>query len=1121
MLGFKLLYYFFMIKNTFLLSFLLLLVISCNSNKESFVFNSLSERTTHINFSNTITENDEINIIDFQYCYNGGGVGIGDFNNDNLQDIVFTGNQVSSRIYLNNGNLAFTDISEKAKFFTDSWVTGVAIVDINSDGWDDIYLNVGGANCSNNCPNLLFVNQGLNDEGVPFFNEEAKAYGLDDANYAQQAVFFDYDLDGDLDVYIVHNGNTTHDKNTPMPKRYLPGHLSDYLLKNETVPGIDHPVYRNVSDSLQITGRGFGLGVGIHDFNGDNLPDIYVSNDFITDDLLYINKASAANKNPVFVESSKEYLSHETYNAMGVDITDVNNDAIPDVLVVDMLPDQYKRQKLMLGSMNYDKFLLSQSNGYTQQYMHNTLQMGNGFIDDEPIKSSEVGFQKGISSTDWSWAPLMVDFDNDGDKDIYITNGYVKDITDLDFINYSNENGIFGTPEAKSKRLKESVSKLPGIYLPNFIYEQVLEENFDDVSTKWIQEKESFSNGAAYADLDNDGDLDMVVNNINSKAFVLENTTSKNKQNNYLRVRLNGSLKNAKAIGARISLYHGGGVQDQYQSVIRGYLSSMEPIVHFGLKDTIVDSLKVQWPNGKTTMKYNVAVNQVLTLRQNEAEPFVKTETERRRLFQLDSTLIDYIQNDNPLNEYTYQHLLVKQYTAKSTCVVAANIDGVAGDELFIGGSKGRPGSIWSQNAEGVYMPVQLLDTEYDDSAAVFLDIDQDGNQDLYVASGGNRFEEGSSKYQDRVYLNDGDGSFVKSNGLLPVGRKSTSAIAAEDYDKDGDVDIFLGSRLTPKEYPLVPESIFLENENKGFHKKFQALFANLGMVTSAIWEDVDNDSWKDLIVVGEFMEIVVFKNDNGNLNRMPIAWLNFQDEEINTSGWWNKVVAADVDKDGDLDFILGNQGTNGFMKPSQTKPVYVYTRDYDKNGSFDPILAMHYNTENGSQLLPVHSRDDVMKQLTVLKNDHTSYQDFANVNFEELLKIKDLSSETLQATIFESSYAENLGNGKFRLVPLPSKCQVAPIQDILIDDFDNDGKVDVLLVGNDLTAETHYGNQDALTGLWLEREADEFLVYDSKDSGFYVPGQSNHLIKAKDKNGKPFYMATQYNNKAKVFFKN
>ncbi|KGK31390.1 VCBS repeat-containing protein [Cellulophaga sp. E6(2014)] len=1110
-----------MIKFLSISIFSLLIFSSCDSNNDDFLFVHVSEKITHIDFANTITENNEINIIDFQYCYNGGGVGVGDFNNDGLQDIIFTGNQVSSRIYLNNGNLAFTDISEEAKFFTNSWVTGVSIVDVNSDGWDDIYLSVGGANCNNNCPNLLFINQGLDKNGVPQFTENAKKYGLDDANYAQQAVFFDYDQDGDLDVYIVHNGNTTHDKNTPMPKRYLPAHLSDYLLKNEIVEGINHPVYRNVSDSLNIKSKGFGLGVGINDFNGDNLPDIYVSNDFITDDILYINNASVDSLFPTFIESSKEYLSHETYNAMGVDIADINNDTLPDILVLDMLPKEYKRQKMMLGSMNYDKYILSLKNKYTSQYMHNTLQLGNGFLNEKPIRASEVGFQKGIASTDWSWAPLMVDFDNDGDKDIYITNGYVKDITDLDFINYSNQNGIFGTPEAKSKRLKESVAKLPGIHLSNFIYEQDNDENFKNVSQKWIQDKKSFSNGAAYADLDNDGDLDLIINNNNEKAFLLENRTSQKKNNHFLRINLKGSFQNSKAIGAKIMVYENGGSQYHYQSVIRGYLSSVEPIAHFGIKDTIVDSLKVRWPNGKVTVKYNVAINQVFNLKQEDASETVAIARKKEAILRQDTTVLKYTQDDILLNEYAYQHLMVKQYTPQSSCIIAANIDGEKGDELFIGGSKGNPGSIWFQDIEGVYRPIQFLETDFDDSQAVFIDVDADGDLDLYVASGGNRAIKNSVQYKDRMYLNDGKGFFVKSENIVPEVLQSTSTLAAEDFDKDGDVDVFVGARLSPKEYPLLPSSSFLSNDKGVFKEKFNTLFSNLGMVTSAVWEDVDNDSWKDLILVGEFMEITVFKNHKGQLQPMPITWVDKNNQKINTSGWWNTIAAADFDNDGDLDFVIGNQGTNSFMKPTQAKPIYVYAKDFDQNGSFDPILAKYFETDKGDVLLPVHTRDDIMKQLSVLKNDYLTYESFANTSFEKLLHIKDLSSKTLKASVFESSYAENLGNGKFRVIPLPKECQVAPIHKILIDDFDGDNQLDFLVVGNDHSTETHYGKQDALTGLVVKGKGSFFEAIASKNSGFYVPEQSNHLIKGIERNGQVFFVATQYNKEAKVFFKN
>ncbi|MDT0622318.1 VCBS repeat-containing protein [Croceitalea vernalis] len=1099
---------------------LLLLLIGCSSAPEDFLFVHHSAKTTNINFSNNITETDDVNIIDFQYCYNGGGVGIGDFNNDELPDVVFTGNQVSSRIYLNNGDLVFTDISEEADFFTKSWITGVAIVDINSDGWDDIYLNVGGSSCNNDCPNLLFVNMGLNEDGVPKFVEKAKDYGLDDGHYAQQSVFFDYDLDGDLDVYIVHNGNTTYDKNTPYPKRYLPDHLKDYLLRNDKVVGVDHPLFKNVSDSLNINKKGFGLGVGINDFNNDNLPDLYVSNDFITEDLMWINIASNKNSSHKFVESSKAYLAHETYNAMGVDIADINNDAFPDILVLDMLPKQYKRQKLMLGSMNYDKYLLSQRNDYSSQYVRNTLQLGNGFINDKPIKASEVGFQKGISSTDWSWAPLMIDFDNDGFKDIFISNGYVKDITDLDFINYSNENAVFGTPEAKERRLKESIAKMPGIYLPNFFYKQEANGEFKDISKSWVEEKASFSNGTAYADLDLDGDLDLIVNNINENAFVLENKASENKENRFLRLNLIGGKNNTKAIGAKIKLYHNGKVQTQYQSTIRGYLSSVEPTVHFGVKKSAIDSLKVIWPNGKVTTKYDVKTNQKLSLQEVEAEENILPQQQDNFLFARAEGVFEYEQKDKANNEYTFQGLLSKQYTSKGSCIIAANIDGVDGDEIFVGASSGNPSSIWFQNQNGNYEPKQLLDSAYDDSQAVFFDIDTDGDLDLYVGSGGNRFDKESENYQDRIYLNDGKGFFVENKDILPKSFKSTSTLAPNDFDKDGDVDLFVGTRLVPKEYPSAPSSSFLINENAQFKSKFESFFSEIGMVTHAVWADIDNDSWQDLIVVGEFMEITTFKNNKGNLEPLLVQWLDQSDKHLNTSGWWNHIAAADFDNDNDIDFIMANQGVNGFLSPTQDQPIVVYSNDFDQNGSFDPVLAKYFDTENGEKLLPVHTRDDIMKQLTILKKDYPTYESFAKTDFEKLMKIKNWSEETLPAHIFESCYAENLGNGKFRLLPLPKECQVAPINTILTDDFDADGQIDFLAVGNDHSAESNYGKFDALTGILVLRKDGFFKVVPSKDSGFYVPEQSNHLIEVIDQNHKRYIVATQHNEQAEVFYK-
>ena len=1095
------------------------LFLSCKNNKEKFLFSYVNASKSKVTFSNTIIENDSINPVDFQYCYNGGGVGVGDFNNDGLPDLVFTGNQVSSKIYLNKGDLVFSDISIKSNFSTSTWVTGVAIVDINADGWDDIYLSVGGSGCNNSCPNMLFINQGLDKDGIPQFIEDANAYGLDDAQrYTHQALFFDYDQDGDLDVYLLHNSSSTNDKNNPMPKKFRADYLSDFLLRNDQVEGLDHPIFTNVSEPLNIVEKGFGLGIGINDFNDDNLPDIYVANDYITEDLLYLNNAQKNNLQPTFIEANKDYISHQSFNAMGMDIADINNDNIPDILVLDMLPKDYKRQKKMLGAMNYDKYIMSQENDYNSQYVRNTLQLGNGFINGVPVKASEVGFMLGISSTDWSWAPLMADFDNDGDKDIFITNGFVKDITDLDFIKYSSQSTIFGTPESKSKKLIASLKNLPGIHLPNFFYEQETVDKFNDVSDKWIEEKPSFSNGAVFVDLDLDGDLDLVVNNINETAFVMENNASEQKENNYLRLQLNGNKLNAKAIGAKITLWDNGTIQSQYQTVVRGYLSSVDPIIHFGLKDNKIDSLRVTWPDGKITIEYSVASNQLLSLNQKDAKKTISVNSKHKLLFELAEGILDFVHQENSSNNYVYQHLLMKQYSQNGPCIAAANIDGKPGDEIFIGGGKNEPGKLWFQTSSGHYLPKQSLDAIYEDTNAVFVDIDTDGDLDLYVTSGGNEFKANSENYQDRIYLNDGKGNFTKDKNALPESFQSNSTVAQVDIDNDGDLDFFIGARLTPRTYPTIPESKILINNHGKFEEEKNKYISKLGMVTDAIWQDLDNDGWQDLMVVGEWMEISVFKNKKGILEPWNISWIGENNKKIDTKGWWNCIAAADFDKDGDMDFILGNQGINGFMNPTQKEPIYLYKKDFDLNGSLDPVLAQYFKTNKGSELLPVHTRDDIMMQLPVLQKKYHTYEDFANTNFKELLNIKDLESETLKATTFESMYAENLGNATFKLIPLPKACQVAPINDILIDDFDGDGQLDAVMVGNDFSSETHYGRYDALTGIFLKGTDSFFDAIPSRKSGFYVPGQSHYVISAKNQANSSVLIAPQNKGSLQVF---
>ena len=1093
-----------------------LLILSCNRNPKKDLFKFVDATSSHIEFANTIVENDSINPTDCLNCFNGGGVGIGDFNNDGLSDIVFTGNQVSSALYLNKGSLVFEDVSTEANFTTNSWVTGVSIVDINADGFDDIYLNVAGVNCDNNCPNLLFINQGLNQNGIPTFIEQAEAYGLNDPNYATQAVFFDYDMDDDLDVYIVHNKNSIkYNRNFPRPKDVWPEFLRDYLLKNESIEGIDHPVFVNVSDELNLTNKGFGLGVGITDFNDDQLVDIYVSNDFITEDFLYINKAHHDSLNPSFEELNKDYLGHTTTNGMGMDIGDINNDGFWDIFVLDMFPSSYNRQKRVQGKMSYAEHMKVRNIGYSAQYMRNTLQLTNGHLNGKPVKSSEVGLLYGVSSTDWSWAPLMVDFDNDGDKDIYITNGYIKDVIDRDYIDFmSQTNTNFTKNGSREKYLKD----LPSIKEPNFFYEQKNPDEFEDVSNTWAEAVPSLSNGVAYADFDLDGDLDMVVSNINSKAFLLENKTSVKLKTHFLRIKLNSHAKNKHGIGSKITLWNDGGEQHYFQSVIRGYLSSVDPIVHFGLSIPTIDSLQIIWPNGNRSFMENLQADQLLEVSYDSGEPYKKPEEDKSYTFQSVDSILDFNHIENFQNEFYKQQLLMRQFSRSGPCLAAADLDGLPGDEIYIGGSSKQAGSVWFQDASGQYYPKQLLDSIYEDTDAIFLDVDNDKDLDLYVSSGGVEFREKSPNYADRIYLNNGTGEFSLSPNSLPELYASNACVRAVDIDHDNDLDLFLGARITPDNYPETPESSILINNNGVYKKQENDELSNLGMVTDAIWSDVDGDGWEDLLVVGEFMPISVFKNHDGILKKMSLTWLDKDDDKITTEGWWNCVEAADFDKDGDLDFIVGNQGLNGYVKPVKNYPVYIYNQDFDKDGSLDPLLGQYFDFEGKKTLFPIHTKDDIKRQYPETVIHFYSYEEFAKVTFKGLLKIKDLESETLKATTFESSYIENLGGGTFKLKSLPSALQVAPINDLLVSDFDKDGQIDILAVGNDFTAESNYGQFDALTGLLIKTNGNDFEVIPSRNSGFYVPGQSNHMIKITDNRGRNFVVSGQNNDKLKFF---
>ncbi len=1103
-----------------LFRFVLLLVtvvifISCNSSNEKLLFQQLDDAHTGVDFENTINENDEINVIDFQYCYNGGGVGIGDFNNDGLPDIYFTGNQVSSRLYLNLGNFKFKEVTKIAQVNTSSWITGVSIVDINADGLDDIYLNVGGSNCKADCFNLLYINQGNNEENIPIFEEKASDYGLNEAEYAQQTVFFDYDRDGDLDAFIARNGNVRFDKNSPMPKRFYPSYLNDLLLENRFDEQLGHPFFQDVSKENGIIGKGFALGLGINDFNNDGLPDIFVGNDFITSDLLYINTNKTEKR---FSEQTKKFFAHSTYNSMGIDVADINNDALPDLMVVDMLPDGYKRQKMMLGAMNYDKFQLGLKNNYQPQYVRNTLSINSGKVNGESLKFQELSFFAKTAMTDWSWAPLLVDFNLDGLKDIFITNGYGKDVTDLDFINYTKQNNVFGTPKAREQKLKALLKDLPEVKMTNFFFENKGELTFRDVSSSWSTRQKSLSNGAAYADFDLDGDLDLVINNINQKATVLKNNTSDDKSINFLTVQLKGTKENKNAVGAKITLWSDGEVQQHYQSVIRGYLSSVQPGAYFGLKGNQIDSLEIKWPLGTVSKLKNIKPNQQIVVDIASGKDMNETVSNANHVVKKVHDILSYKHTENASNDFNYQQLLMSEYSKSGPCLTSVVSNGE--NLLFVGGSKGHPGLVMKlENNE--FNIIQELDSEYEDADARFLDVNQDGFIDLYVASGGNEFESNSTFYQDRLYVNDGQNNFSRSLTALPDLLVNTSCIVENDFDKDGDIDLFVGGSFRARSYPLPSSSYLLVNE-KGAYKNATKLNIE-GIVSDAIWSDIDNDGWDDLFVIGEWMPLTVFKNETGKLVRIQPTFLDDMNQPLKTSGWWKQIVKGDFDNDGDIDFIVGNQGLNNIVNPSQEQPLYIYAKDYDKNGSIDPVIGAYF--DNGSkekELMVLHTRDDVMKQLSILKNRFTKYEDFSKTKFIELLNIKSLEEETHKAEMFESVYLENLGNFKFKIKVLPKNCQLAPINTILVNDMNVDGNLDVFLAGNNYYTETHFGGSDALNGLYLKGDKNgNFKVFDPAKSGFYVPGQSNDIEKITLNSGDELILVTQNNDSIAVFKNN
>ncbi|GAA4432751.1 VCBS repeat-containing protein [Pontibacter saemangeumensis] len=1075
--------------------------------QEEPLFTLLEPEATGITFANTITESDTFNVLTYGYIYNGGGVAVGDVNNDGLPDIYFSGNMVSSRLYLNKGDFQFEDITVQSGAATRYWANGVTMVDVNQDGLLDIYVcTVSPLASQPQRPNLLFINQGKGKDGTPVFREEAEAYGLASVGNSTQAAFFDYDKDGDLDVYLLRNAA---DKN-------LNPNISRPKITNGSSPSTDK-LFRNngkgrftdVSGEADILQEGRGLGVAISDVNQDGWPDVYASNDFLSNDLLWIN-----NQDGTFTNKVATYLRHQSYNGMGTDIADYNNDGLPDIIQVDMLPEDNKRQKTTMEAGNYDRFMLNRRLGYEDQYVRNTLQLNNG-----NGTFSEIGQLAGVYATDWSWSALFADYDNDGWRDLFITNGYLKDMIDLDYIRYNSEESMFGTDEAIEAKLQSEFEKLKPIVVPSYIYRNEKDLTFTNRSAAWGLDEPSTSNGAVYADLDNDGDLDLVVNNINSEAFVYRNNAEKlTGGNSYLKVRLRGQAPNLGGIGAKVRLRHRGGQQVYEHHLSRGFQSSVDQAVHFGLgQAATVDSIEITWPDGRYQLLTNVKGKQVLEVDHKNAihgNPAAMPAPEPLFRAAAGAYHIAYKHEEEDYVDFKNQPLLPHKLTQNGPGICVGDINGDGLDDFFVGGSARRTGTVFLQDGQGGFSarPLGSETNTADDAGAVFFDADADGDLDLYVAAGGNEEAAGSESYRHRLYKNDGSGNFRPDPRAIPRLVSGGSCVVAADFDADGDLDLFVGGRNSPRQYPLPGQSSILLNKNGVFTDATEAVSKELrkiGMVTSALWTDFDLDGQVDLVVAGEWMPVSFFKNDNGKLANVT-ATVGLE----HTNGWWNSIASGDFDNDGDTDYIAGNLGLNTRFKASKKEPVCIYAKDFDGNGVIDPVIGRYI----GGESYPVATRDALTDQIVSMRRRFTSYAAYAEVKLDELFSKEELEGAFIgKSYLFSSSYIENLGNGKFAMKALPARAQFSPVFGMSVADVNGDRNLDVVLVGNSDASETGMGHYDASYGTVLLGNGKGGFVT-SMSTGFVAGGDTKSLARLITAEGSPLLLVGVNGDSMKVF---
>jgi hypothetical protein len=1075
----------------------LLILASC-STKESDekIFATLDRSDTGIDFSNNLKENDSLNYFTYNYIYLGGGVATGDINNDGLVDVFFTGNQVSNKLYLNKGKLKFEDITKKAGVGGDSrWYTGVAMADVNGDGFLDIYCSVGGKFGPKN--NELYINNG---NGT--FTEKAKEYGIDDIGNSVQGTFFDYDKDGDLDLFVANYPPTRFNSATEdyvQMMRHVQDNESGHLYRN------DGNHFANVTQEAGVKNYGLSLSATVGDLNNDSWPDIYVSNDFNSPDFMYIN-----NQDGTFKEVVKEAMAHNSFYGMGVDISDFNNDGNLDVFQVDMDAKDNRRKKANMSSMNPQLFWDVVDAGFNYQYMHNCMQLNTGVNENGIPHFGNVSRITGTSSTDWSWGPLFADFDNDGNKDLFVTNGTRREI---------NNNDFFHSLEALNLQPKDLLKKsqeIPSEKIDNFMFQNKGNLNFEQANKKWGIEFKGFSNGVAYADLDNDGDLDLVVNNIDDYASVFENSSSK--INNFIKVNFKGSTKNTYGLGNRVYIKTKKGTQMQELTLTRGFQSSVAPELHFGVgKDKTIDEVKVVWTNGKVQKLSNVKVNQTLSFKEQDAkEEAIAKTTPKNHLFETETTVFPAFKHEeNQYDDFKDQVLLPHKMSTFGPAIAVGDLNKDGLEDYFVGGSATYSGKIFMQTATGfAEKKIQALedDKASEDTGALIFDADNDGDNDLYVVSGGYEFLVNDPKLQDRLYLNDGKGNFTKApKGVLPNMLASGSKVYPIDYDKDGKQDLLVLGRQVPGQYPSPATTYLLHNISSPTQPKFEVSkkspkeFTNLGMATSAVITDFNNDKLADIMVVGEWMPIRIFQNTKAGFKEVTKN-MGLNDD---TTGWWWSIQQGDFDHDGDMDYIVGNNGLNYKYKATPNETFDIYVKDFDNNKHKDIVLS-YYN--DGKQY-PVRGRGCSSQQIPNIKKKFKDYESFSEATLVDVYTEKSLK-EALHYKVksFASIYLENK-NGKFIIHELPVEAQLTCINQIMVDDYDKDGKLDVLVTGNMYNSEVETPRNDAGHGLFLKGDGKgKFKSIAATNSGFFTPGDVKNMEKISVK-GKNYLLVTKNNS--------